>query len=76
MTRRKFFSAVVGFSSGIGVVVAFRSCYTPKVEFPPEKILEIDEEGKVYQWEPQFMLSYDPKTRTILSVRIEEGPIR
>lgn len=69
MNRRKFFFAITG-----GLFVGFRGCYTPRSEFPPEKILEIDEEGIVQPWEPGTMLSYDPKTRTILRVTMEQGP--
>ncbi len=79
MNRRKFFSAALGFSSGFGVVAALRSCYTPRIQFPPEEILEIDEEGIVHpldvRWEPGTMLSYDPKTRTILRVREPFKPL-
>ena len=71
MNRRDFFFAVSG-----GLVVG-RGC-SSRPEFPPEEILEIDEDGKVHRPldDPQYMLSYDPKTRTILSVRVEEGPIK
>jgi len=67
MTRRGFFAATVG-------ALVLGPVKTP-VKFPPEEILEIDEEGIVHPWEPGTMLSYDPKTRTIQRVREPFKPL-
>ena len=69
MNRRGFFSATVG-----ALVLGPVTKRTP-VKFPPEEILEIDEAGVVHPWEPGTMLSYDPKTRTILRVREPFPPL-
>ena len=63
--RRGFFSATVG-----ALVLGPVTKMTP-VKFPPEEILEIDRQGVVHPWKPNFMLSYDTKTRTILECRVE-----
>ncbi len=67
--RRGFFSVTLG-----AFVLGPVTKVTP-VKFPPEKILEIDEEGIVHPWEPGTMLSYDPKTRTILRVKEPFPPL-
>ncbi len=69
INRRGFFAVMVG-----ALVLDPVTKMTP-VKFPPEKILEIDEEGIVHPWQPGTMLSYDPKTRTILRVKEPFPPL-
>ena len=63
--RRGFFSMTLG-----AVVLGPVTKVTP-VRFPPEEILEIDRQGVVHPSKPNFLLSYDIKTKTILELRVE-----